>query len=98
APPSALTRWAAHARLDSVTRAANFADISDDVFHQTLDMLAGRYPSDQFAGLRPRVVWDRAQHRVRARADAQHVAVASGGTIPDRGLFGVFLPDGARVG
>src|SRR5206468_1356 len=50
------------------------------------------------AGLRPRVVWDRAQHHVRARAGAQHVAVASGGTIPDRGLFGVFLPDGARVG
>ena len=45
-----------------------------------------------------RVVWDRAQNRVRAREGAQHVAIASGGTIPDRGLFGVFLPDGARVG
>src|SRR5436190_477411 len=95
---SALDEWDVDDLLALVRRAANFADISDDVFHETLDMLAGRYPSDQFAGLRPRVVWDRAQHRVRARAGAQHVAVASGGTIPDRGLFGVFLPDGARVG
>jgi ATP-dependent Lhr-like helicase len=95
---SALDEWDVDDLLALVRRAANFADLSDDVFHETLDMLAGRYPSDQFAGLRPRVVWDRAQHRVRARAGAQHVAVASGGTIPDRGLFGVFLPDGARVG
>jgi len=95
---SALDEWDVGDLLALVRRAANFADLSDDVFHETLDMLAGRYPSDQFAGLRPRVVWDRAQHRVRAREGAQHVAVASGGTIPDRGLFGVFLPDGARVG
>ncbi len=61
-------------------------------------MLAGRYPSDRFSGLRPRVVWDRVQGRVRAREGAQRIAIASGGTIPDRGLFGVFLPDGVRVG
>ena len=55
-------------------------------------------PPTSSRGLRPRVVWDRVQNRVRAREGAQRVAVASGGTIPDRGLFGVFLPDGARVG
>ncbi len=95
---AALDEWDVDDLLALARRAANFADLSDDVFRETLDMLAGRYPSDQFAGLRPRVVWDRAQNRVRARQGAQHVAVASGGTIPDRGLFGVFLPDGARVG
>ncbi len=95
---TALDEWDVDELLTLVRSAANFAELSDDMFRETLDMLAGRYPSDQFAGLRPRVVWDRAQNRVRARAGAQHVAVASGGTIPDRGLFGVFLPDGARVG
>ena len=63
-----------------------------------LDLLAGRYPSDEFAELRPRIVWDRVEGTVRARAGAQRLAVTSGGTIPDRGLFGVFLPDGTRVG
>ena len=62
-------------------------------------MLAGRYPSDEFAELRPRVVWDRAAGIVRGRDDARRLAVTSGGTIPDRGLYGVFLADsGARVG
>ena len=62
-------------------------------------MLAGRYPSDEFAELRPRVVWDRTAGIVRARPDARRLAVTSGGTIPDRGLYGVFLADsGARVG
>jgi len=95
---TAVDEWDVAELLTLVRGAANFAELSDDVFRETLDMLAGRYPSDRFAGLRPRVVWDRTQNRVRAREGAQHVAVASGGTIPDRGLFGVFLPDGARVG
>jgi len=95
---TAVDEWDVDELLTLVRGAANFSELSDDVFRETLDMLAGRYPSDQFAGLRPRVVWDRTQNRVRAREGAQHVAVASGGTIPDRGLFGVFLPDGARVG
>ena len=56
-------------------------------------MLAGRYPSDEFAELRPRVVWDRAAGVVRGRDDARRLAVTSGGTIPDRGLYGVFLAD-----
>ena len=63
-----------------------------------LDLLAGRYPSEEFAELRPRIVWDRTDDTLRGRAGAQRLAVTSGGTIPDRGLYGVFLPDGTRVG
>ena len=64
------------------------------------DRLAGRYPSDEFAELRPRIVWDRVEGRLSGRPGAQRLAVTSGGTIPDRGLFGVFLAGegGARVG
>jgi ATP-dependent Lhr-like helicase len=95
---TAVDEWDVDELLGLVRRCANFAELSDDAFRETLDMLAGRYPSDQFSGLRPRVVWDRVQNRVRAREGAQRIAISSGGTIPDRGLFGVFLPDGARVG
>ncbi|HEX5095228.1 MAG TPA: DEAD/DEAH box helicase, partial [Acidimicrobiia bacterium] len=95
---TAVDEWDVDALLALIRRSANFAELSDDVYREVLDLLAGRYPSDRFAGLRPRVVWDRVQNRVRAREGAQRVAVTSGGTIPDRGLFGVFLPDGARVG
>jgi ATP-dependent helicase Lhr and Lhr-like helicase len=94
----AIDEWDVDGLLALVRRSANFAELSDDMFREVLDMLAGRYPSDRFAGLRPRIVWDRVQGRVRAREGAQRVAIASGGTIPDRGLFGVFLPDGVRVG
>ena len=94
----AVDEWDVDALLALVRRCANFAELSDDVFRAVLDLLAGRYPSDRFAGLRPRVVWDRVQDQVRAREGAQRVAITSGGTIPDRGLFGVFLPDGVRVG
>ncbi len=61
-------------------------------------MLAGRYPSDEFAELRPRIVWDRSAGTVRGRDGARSLAVQNAGTIPDRGLFAVVLPDGARVG
>jgi ATP-dependent Lhr-like helicase len=81
-----------------VRRCANFAELSDELFNNTLDLLAGRYPSDEFGELRPRVVWDRINDTVRARDGSKRLAVTSGGTIPDRGLFGVFLPDGTRVG
>ncbi|GIU88738.1 MAG: DEAD/DEAH box helicase [Acidimicrobiia bacterium] len=94
----AVDEWAVDELYALVRRAANFADLSEDVFGEVLDLLSGRYPSDRFAGLRPRVVWDRVAGRLRAREGAQRVAVGSGGTIPDRGLFGVFLPDGVRVG
>jgi ATP-dependent Lhr-like helicase len=95
---AAVDEWDVDELYALVRRAANFSDLSEDVYREVLDMLAGRYPSDRFAGLRPRLVWDRVQGRVRAREGAQRVAIASGGTIPDRGLFGVFLPDGVRVG
>ena len=81
-----------------VRRSANFAELSDELLHNTLDLLAGRYPSEEFSELRPRIVWDRVNGTLRARAGSRRLAVTSGGTIPDRGLFGVFLPDGARVG
>ncbi len=94
----AVDEWSVDDLYALVRRCANFAELSEDAFRETLDLLAGRYPSDRFSGLRPRIVWDRVQGRVRAREGAHRVAVQSGGTIPDRGLFGVFLPDGARVG
>ncbi|MCU1389458.1 MAG: putative ATP-dependent helicase Lhr, partial [Ilumatobacteraceae bacterium] len=81
-----------------VRRCACFAEISDELLHNTLDLLAGRYPSEEFNELRPRIVWDRINHTIRARDGSKRLAVTSGGTIPDRGLFGVFLPDGTRVG
>src|SRR5690606_29264349 len=68
----------------------------------TLDLLSGRYPSDEFAELRPRIVWDRVKGTITGRPGAQRLAVMSGGTIPDRGLFGVFMVGdeggGRRVG
>ncbi|MFI5255225.1 MAG: DEAD/DEAH box helicase, partial [Candidatus Limnocylindrales bacterium] len=76
-----------------VRRAENFAALGREAFESVLDMLAGRYPSDEFAELRPRLVWDRVAGTVAARRDAHTVAITSGGTIPDRGLFGVYLAD-----
>jgi ATP-dependent helicase Lhr and Lhr-like helicase len=81
-----------------VRRCASFAEISDDLLANVLDLLSGRYPSEEFSELRPRIVWDRINDRLRARDGSKRLAVTSGGTIPDRGLFGVFLPDGTRVG
>ncbi|CAG7844253.1 ATP-dependent RNA helicase RhlE [Pseudoclavibacter triregionum] len=84
--------------FDLVRRAAPFASLPRSVFDATLDLLAGRYPSDAFAELRPRVVWDRDAGTLTARPGAQRLAVTSGGTIPDRGMFGVFLLAGAEGG
>jgi ATP-dependent Lhr-like helicase len=87
-----------------VRRAAPFTTLPRSAFEATLDLLSGRYPSDEFAELRPRIVWDRVSGTLTARPGAQRLAVTSGGTIPDRGLFGVFLvgsdagSGGARVG
>ncbi len=74
-----------------VRRSAPFASLPDSALHAVLDMLAGRYPSDAFAELRPRLTWDRVTDTLTARGGAQRLALTSGGTIPDRGLFGVFL-------
>ena len=86
-----------------VTRAENFRDLSREQLEGVLDMLSGRYPSDEFAELKPRIVWDRQAGTLQSRNDARVVAITSGGTIPDRGLYGVFLPGddgkpGRRVG
>jgi len=85
-----------------VRRSATYASLPRSALEATLDMLAGRYPSDAFAELRPRLVWDRLTGSLTARSGAQRLAVTSGGTIPDRGLFGVFLAGadgpGRRVG
>lgn len=100
----ALDSWQADDLLAVVRRAAPFASLPESAFTAVLDMLAGRYPSDAFAELRPRVVWDRVAGTVTGRPGAQRLAVTSGGTIPDRGLFGVFLAGadpkkgGGRVG
>ncbi|QHC31706.1 ATP-dependent helicase [Streptomyces sp. HF10] len=101
---TALDTWQFDDLLAMVRRAAPFASLPESAFTAVLDMLAGRYPSDAFAELRPRVVWDRVAGTVTGRPGAQRLAVTSGGTIPDRGLFGVFLAGsdpkkgGGRVG
>ncbi|MGO2112397.1 MAG: Lhr family ATP-dependent helicase, partial [Pseudoclavibacter sp.] len=77
--------------FDTVRRSAPFASLSRQVFDATLDLVAGKYPSEAFAELRPRVVWDRDAGTITGRPGAQRLAVTSGGTIPDRGMFGVFL-------
>ncbi len=89
--------WSVDELLATVRQAENFAELGRDTFEATLGMLAGQYPADEFAELKPRVVWDRVAGTVQARRDARMVAVTSGGTIPDRGLFGVFLADDAGV-
>ena len=94
----AMDEWSVEALAALVRRAAPFAELTDDAFTAVLDLLSGRYPSDEFAELRPRLVWDRVGGVLRGRSGAQRIAVTNAGTIPDRGLFGVFLPDGTRVG
>jgi len=87
--------WTVDELFELVRGAENFADLGRDTFEAVLGMLAGQYPADEFAELKPRIVWDRVAGTVEARKDARTVAVTSGGTIPDRGLFPVFLSDDA---
>jgi ATP-dependent Lhr-like helicase len=81
-----------------VARTHSYAELSRDLLENVLDMLDGRYPSREFGELRPRIVWDRVGGSIRARKGARQLAVTNAGTIPDRGLFSVVLPDGRRVG
>ena len=81
-----------------VRRTWTYADLELRQLENVLDMLDGRYPSQEFGELRPRIVWDRVAGTIRARSGARALAVANAGTIPDRGLFSVNLPDGRRVG
>ncbi len=84
--------------FDTVRRSAPFARLPRSAYDATLDLLAGRYPSDEFAELRPRLVWDRDAGTLTGRPGAQRLAVTSGGTIPDRGMFTVTLAEGADQG
>jgi ATP-dependent Lhr-like helicase len=99
---TALDAWQVDDLYDLIRRAAPFTGLPRSAFDATLDLLAGRYPSDEFAELRPRIVWDRVSGILTGRPGAQRLAVTSGGTIPDRGLFGVYLvgesSSGKRVG
>ncbi|HEY0789275.1 MAG TPA: helicase-related protein, partial [Thermoanaerobaculia bacterium] len=88
---SSMDAWGTDELFETVRRAAPFSSRSRQIFDGVLDMLSGRYPSDEFAELRPRITWDRIANRVSARAGAQKIAIANAGTIPDRGLYGVFL-------
>jgi ATP-dependent Lhr-like helicase len=83
---------------DLVTDTYSYCELPRSLFENVLDMLDGRYPSTEFGELRPRIAWDRVAGRIRARRGARQLAVANAGTIPDRGLYAVTLPDGRRVG
>jgi len=83
---------------DLITRTHSYAELSRNQLENVLDMLDGRYPSSEFSELRPRIVWDRLEGTIRARPGARQLAVTNAGTIPDRGLYSVTLPDGRRVG
>ena len=94
----AMDDWTLDDVAALLRRAASFAELSDEVLRSVLELLSGNYPAEEFSELRPRVVWDRSMGTLRGRAGSQRLAVTNAGTIPDRGLFGVFLPDGTRVG
>ncbi|MBB5959927.1 ATP-dependent Lhr-like helicase [Saccharothrix tamanrassetensis] len=99
----AMEPWTVEALAGLVRRAAPFAALPESALQAVLDMLAGRYPSEEFGELRPRITWDRVNGELRGRPGSQRLAVTSGGTIPDRGLFAVMTPPsergpGSRVG
>ena len=99
----AMDGWEIDELYAMIRGAAPFAELPRAAFEGVLDMLSGRYPSDEFAELRPRIVWDRVTGQLKTREGSKRLAVLSGGTIPDRGLFGVFLTGeagkpGRRVG
>jgi ATP-dependent helicase Lhr and Lhr-like helicase len=97
----ALEDWTVENLFDLLRSAAPYAALTRSIFDSVLDMLSGRYPSDEFAELRPRLTWDRVKNKLTTRQGSQRMAIINGGTIPDRGLYGVFLAGatrGARVG
>ncbi|MBS4754172.1 ATP-dependent helicase [Nocardioides sp. zg-ZUI104] len=98
---TAVQEWDVDELFALVRRSAPYTGLPRSAYDAVLDLLAGRYPSDEFAELRPRITWDRLTGRISGRPGAQRLAVTSGGTIPDRGLYGVFLAGegtGRRVG
>ncbi|MEN0127856.1 MAG: ATP-dependent helicase [Brevundimonas sp.] len=93
----AVEDWAVDELASVLRRAAGYTHLGDGTLRAVLDMLAGRYPSEDFAELRPRLVWDRVTDVLTGRPGALRLAVTSGGTIPDRGLYGVFLASGSTT-
>lgn len=94
----AMDTWDVADMADLFRASAPFATLPDSGLNSVLDMLSGRYPADDFATLRPRLNWDRGSGELTSRPGSQSIAVTSGGTIPDRGLFGVYLASGAERG
>ncbi|MEE4108570.1 MAG: DEAD/DEAH box helicase, partial [Halieaceae bacterium] len=94
----AMEEWSVDELYRAVRGAACFAELPRASFDEVLNLLSGRYPSDDFAGLKARITWDRINDRLTARRGAQRTAILNAGTIPDRGLYGVFLlgGDGAK--
>jgi ATP-dependent helicase Lhr and Lhr-like helicase len=95
---AAMDEWEVDEMERLVTATESFRELSREQLENVLDMLDGRYPSDRFADLRPRIVWDRTAGTVHGRKGARSLVVTNAGTIPDRGLYSVNLPDGRRVG
>ncbi len=95
---AALDEWEVDEVERLVTATEPFGELSREQLENVLDMLDGRYPSDRFAELRPRIVWDRTRGTMHGRKGSRSLVVTNAGTIPDRGLYGVHLPDGRRVG
>jgi ATP-dependent Lhr-like helicase len=95
---AAMDEWEIDGVERLVTATEPFGELSREQLENVLDMLDGRYPSDRFAELRPRIVWDRTRGTMHGRKGARQLVVTNAGTIPDRGLYGVHLPDGRRVG
>ncbi|RRO14869.1 ATP-dependent helicase [Saccharopolyspora rhizosphaerae] len=95
---TAMDDWSVEDLAALLRRSAPYAGLPDSALHAVLDMLAGRYPSEEFGELRARIVWDRVNDELRARPGAQRLAVTSGGTIPDRGLFTVTTPGDEEAG
>jgi ATP-dependent Lhr-like helicase len=93
----AMDTWQADELYDAIRAAAPYAELSRTAFDGVVDMLSGLYPSDEFAELRPRLTWDRVTNILTARQGAKNVAITNGGTIPDRGLYGVFLAGGENA-
>jgi ATP-dependent Lhr-like helicase len=93
----ALESWDVDELFQTIRSAAPYAMLTRPVFEGVLDMLSGRYPSADFAELRPRLTWDRHRNRLTARQGARRVAIINGGTIPDRGLYGVFLANAKKT-
>jgi ATP-dependent Lhr-like helicase len=90
---SAEGEWSGAGMFDVVRRAYPYQELTRAAFDSVLEMLSGRYPSHEFGELRPRIAWDRQNDKIRARDGSRMLAIINGGTIPDRGYYGVYLAD-----